>query len=398
MKSNKAIITLLTGLGIFFAAGVMLYSCKSKKETENKWVTAQVKQQNISNLVTCTGSLEPISEVDVGTQVSGRVEKIYVDFNSIVKKGDLLAELDQTVLAATLASAQSSMASAKSQLDYQQKNYERYKTLFEKQLVSSSEFESAEYSYQTAKNNYDVSRNSYQTAVTNLSYAKIYSPIDGVVLSREVEEGQTVAASFSTPTLFNIANDLTKMRVIANVDEADIGNVTEGQRSVFTVDAYPGEYFNGDVTEVRQSATTTNNVVTYEVVINAPNEDLRLKPGLTATVSIYTLEKENVLTIPTEALSFSPGNEAQRVGSNGSGQVWMLNGNNINSKSIQIGSNTGTLTEVTSGLSEGEIVVISGEVAGNPKLKETSKDTADNGSSSPFMPQPPKGRNGGRPR
>lgn len=395
MTPNKTIIYLLTGLGVIFTIGITLPSCKNNKETEDKWVTAQVSRQNISSLVTCTGSLEPISQVDVGTQVSGRVEKIYVDFNSIVKKGDLLAELDQTVLAATLASAQSSMASAKSQLDYQQKNFERYKTLFEKQLVSSSDFESAEYNYQTAKNNYDVSRNSYQTASTNLSYAKIYSPIDGVVLSREVEEGQTVAASFSTPTLFTIANDLTKMRVIANVDEADIGNVEAGQRVSFTVDAYPGTVFDGDVTEVRQSATTTNNVVTYEVVINSPNPDLKLKPGLTATVSIYTLEKNDVLAIPTEALSFSPGNEPAK---NGSRQVWVLNGANIASKTIEIGSRTGTLTEVISGLSEGETLVLSGGIAGNSKTVSTTKDTAENSSNSPFMPKRPQGRGGGGPR
>ena len=395
MTPNKTIIYLLTGLGVIFTIGITLPSCKNNKETEDKWVTAQVSRQNISSLVTCTGSLEPISQVDVGTQVSGRVEKIYVDFNSIVKKGDLLAELDQTVLAATLASAQSSMASAKSQLDYQQKNFERYKILFEKQLVSSSDFESAEYNYQTAKNNYDVSRNSYQTASTNLSYAKIYSPIDGVVLSREVEEGQTVAASFSTPTLFTIANDLTKMRVIANVDEADIGNVEAGQRVSFTVDAYPGTVFDGDVTEVRQSATTTNNVVTYEVVINSPNPDLKLKPGLTATVSIYTLEKNDVLAIPTEALSFSPGNEPAK---NGSRQVWVLNGANIASKTIEIGSRTGTLTEVISGLSEGETLVLSGGIAGNSKTVSTTKDTAENSSNSPFMPKRPQGRGSGGPR
>lgn len=395
MTPNKTIIYLLTGLGVIFTIGITLPSCKNNKETEDKWVTAQVSRQNISSLVTCTGSLEPISQVDVGTQVSGRVEKIYVDFNSIVKKGDLLAELDQTVLAATLASAQSSMASAKSQLDYQQKNFERYKTLFEKQLVSSSDFESAEYNYQTAKNNYDVSRNSYQTASTNLSYAKIYSPIDGVVLSREVEEGQTVAASFSTPTLFTIANDLTKMRVIANVDEADIGNVEAGQRVSFTVDAYPGTVFDGDVTEVRQSATTTNNVVTYEVVINSPNPDLKLKPGLTATVSIYTLEKNDVLAIPTEALSFSPENEPAK---NGSRQVWVLNGANIASKTIEIGSRTGTLTEVISGLSEGETLVLNGGIAGNSKTVSTTKDTAENSSNSPFMPKRPQGRGGGGPR
>lgn len=397
MKSNKITFKQLSGIGLSLIASMFLFSCNGNKESNNQWVTSQVSRQSISNLVTCTGSLEPITEVEVGTQVSGRVEKIYVDFNSEVSKGDLLAELDQTVLASTLASAQSSMASAKSQLDYQEKNFERFKVLYEKQLVSSSDYESAEYNYITAKNNYDVSCNSYQTASTNLSYAKIYSPIDGVVLSREVEEGQTVAASFSTPTLFTIANDLTKMRVIANVDEADIGNVFYGQRATFTVDAYPGTIFDGEVTEVRQSATVTSNVVTYEVVINAPNPDLKLKPGLTATVSIYTLEKENVLSIPTEALMFSPDGQKANTQISGSGQVWVLKGSDISQRKIEVGEKSGTITEVTSGLSEGETVVLSGG-SGNLKKATTSNDTTNNGNSSPFMPKGPQRRGGGGPR
>lgn len=394
MKTKKSIIFLLSALGIVLAVGVAVFSCKSNKNENNAWITAPVSRQNISSLVTCTGSLEPITKVEVGTQVSGRVEKIYVDYNSEVTKGQLLAELDQTVLSANLSSAQSTMASAKSQLDYQQKNFERYKALYEKQLVSSADYESAQYSYETAKNNYNVSRNSYQTASTNLGYAKIYSPIDGVVLSREVEEGQTVAASFSTPTLFTIANDLTKMRVIANVDEADIGSVVRGQRATFTVDAYPKDIFDGEVTEVRQSATSTNNVVTYEVVINAPNPDLKLKPGLTATVSIYTLERNNVLTIPTEALSFSPDNTPASQ-TPGNQHVWVLNGTQILPKEIEIGSQSSTLTEVVSGLSEGEQVVVSGS-SGAASLTP-NKDTTDNGGS-PFMPQPPRRGAGNRPR
>ena len=397
MKSKKSTIYLLAGLGLMIAVTITVFSCKSNKKVKNEWVTAQVSRQDISSLVTCTGTLEPITEITVGTQVSGRVEKIYVDYNSVVTKGQLLAELDQTVLAANLSSAQSSMASAKRQLDYQQKNYERYKTLYSKQLVSSSDFESAEYSYQTAKNNYNVSRNNYHTASTNLGYAKIYSPIDGVVLSRAVEEGQTVAASFSTPTLFTIANDLTKMRVIANVDEADIGNVKQGQRATFTVDTYPNEIFNGEITEVRQLPTTSNNVVTYQVVINAPNPDLKLKPGLTATVSIYTLEKNGVLTIPTEALTFTPDNQPnmERQGSKNN-RVWVLNGVQATPKEIQIGSQSSTLTEIVSGLSEGETVILSGS-SGNA-TSSSSKDTADNNSnSSPFMPKRPSGRAGGGP-
>jgi|AGTN01.1.fsa_nt_gi RND family efflux transporter, MFP subunit len=394
MKTKKSIVFLLLGLGVTVATTVTLFSCKRDKKTQDEWVTTQVIRQDLLSLITCTGSLDPITIIDVGTQVSGRVEKIYVDYNSEVTKEQLLAELDQTVLAANLSSAQSSMASAKSQLDYEQKNYERYKALYEKQLVSSSDFESAQYSYETAKNNYTVSRNNYQTASTNLGYAKIYSPIDGVVLSREVEEGQTVAASFSTPTLFTIANDLTKMRVIANVDEADIGNVKEGQRASFTVDAYPGTIFDGEVTQVRQSSTTTNNVVTYEVVINAPNPELKLKPGLTATISIYTLERKNVLSIPTEALLFTPENEPDDNGSEQS-RVWIVNGTQLSPKEITIGSQSGTLTEIISGLSEGDIVVLSGGGTGVAAVSPSKDSTEGNNSSSPFMPQPPGRRSGG---
>lgn len=398
MKSKKSTIYFLTGLSVTLAIAITVFSCKSNQKVKNEWVTAQVSRQNISSLVTCTGSLEPITEVTVGTQVSGRVEKIYVDYNSTVTKGQLLAELDQTVLAANLSSAQSSMASAKSQLDYQQKNFDRYKTLYEKQLVSSSDYESAEYSYQTAKNNYNVSRNNYQTASTNLGYAKIYSPIDGIVLSRAVEEGQTVAASFSTPTLFTIANDLTKMRVIANVDEADIGNVKQGQRATFTVDTYPNETFDGEITEVRQLPTTSNNVVTYQVVINAPNPDLKLKPGLTATVSIYTFEKNDVLTIPTEALTFAPDNQSGMVrpGTAGS-RVWVLNGTQPEPKDIKIGNQSSTLTEVVSGLSEGEKVVLS-RASGTSQTSTVQKTDSNNQSGSPFMPKRPSGRAGGPPR
>ena len=340
--------------------------------------------------------MEPITEVEVGTQVSGRVEKIYVDYNSVVTKGQLLAEIDQTVLAASLSSAQSTMASAKSQLEYQEKNYERYKILKEKQLVSNADFEMAEYDYQTAKNNYNVSYNNYQTASTNLSYAKIYSPIDGIVLSRAVQEGQTVAASFSTPTLFTIANDLTKMRVIADVDEADIGNVYQGQRAAFTVDAFPDRTFDGVVTEVRQSAVVTNNVVTYEVVINAPNPDLKLKPGLTATVSIYTLEKENVLTIPTEALFFSDENIPVEQKDKTEKQVWTLLNDQLVPKKIEIGTQLGTLTEVISGLSENEVVVIKSNTTSETDVTP-NKDTTKNENSSPFMPQPPRRRGAGGP-
>lgn len=380
--------------GILILLIIGTLSCKNNKKNVQTWSTSPVSKNDISNIVTCTGSLEPITEVEVGTQVSGIVTKLYVDYNTVVKKGQLLAELDQTVLKSTLSSAQSSMSSAKSELDYQQKNYERYKTLFEKQLISSSDYESAQYSYEKARDSYKVAQNSYQTALTNLGYAKIYSPIDGIVLSRDIEEGQTVAASFSTPTLFTIANDLTKMRVIANVDEADIGSVNKGQRVTFTVDAYPNDVFDGDVTEVRQSATTSNNVVTYEVVINAPNPDLKLKPGLTATVSIYTLERNDVLTVPTAALSYTPENQKAEADS-GKNVVWVLGKDNkVSAKQIVIGAQSGEITEVVSGLSEGEKVVTgttTASTAAAPAGNESSSDSSSNSeSSSPFMPKPPK--------
>ena len=395
-KRTKA---LLFSAGTFLILlSVVFTGCKkSGNKSQSAWETAVVTKGDISNIVTCTGTVEPITKVEVGTQVSGRVEKIYVDYNSNVKKGDLLAELDQTVLAANLSSAQSNMASAKSEMEYQQKTYERYKVLYDKKLVSTADFESVQYAYEKAKNDYNVSLNNYQSAATNLSYAQIYSPIDGVVLSREVEEGQTVAASFSTPTLFTIANDLTKMRVIANVDEADIGNVLKGQRVTFTVDTYPGQEFEGDVTEVRQATTTTNNVVTYEVVVNAPNPDLKLKPGLTATISIFTLEIKNVLTIPSEALEYNPTNASAQKAANGKHTVWILNGNSIVPKEIEIGSRSNLLVEVISGLSEGEKVVVGGTL-GTVQNTDTTGNT-DN--SSPFMPKPPGGRRnngGGGPR
>jgi HlyD family secretion protein len=393
-KINK----LKNGIGLplvvlVLAGTAVLTSCKSNKDTKEEWLTATVSKQDISDMVTCTGTLEPITTVDVGTQVSGRVDSIYVDYNSIVKKGQLLAELDQTVLSANLSSAMSALSTAKNELDVKEKNFQRYKTLYEKQLISASDYESAQYDYQKAKNDYTSSSNNYRTAQTNLGYAKIYSPIDGVVLSREVEEGQTVAASFSTPTLFTIANDLTKMRVIANVDEADMGNVQDGQRVVFTVDAYPYEEFLGTITQVRQSPTTTNNVVTYEVVVEAPNQELKLKPGMTATCTIYTLDRRGVLAVPTQAVNYKMGTEPVH---NNDTVVWTLaNTNEVAPRRVKTGSKNTSYTEILSGVSEGEKVII-----GKTTVKEGGKTSSgqeeakeeQQGESSPFMNRPPQRR------
>lgn len=241
--------------------------------------------------MTATGTVEPVTQVEVGTQVSGIIDKLYADYNDQVKAGQLIAEMDKVTLQAELESAQAQLASSKTEYEYQTKNYARTKTLHEKQLVSDAEYDQAFYLYETARNAYEQSQAAMVKVKRNLGYATITSPIDGVVISRAVEEGQTVAAGFETPTLFTIANDLTQMQVVADVDEADIGQVADGQRVQFSVDAYPDDTFEGTVLQVRLEATTESNVVTYEVVIDAPNPDLKLKPGLTANVTIFTLEK-----------------------------------------------------------------------------------------------------------
>lgn len=255
------------------------------------YTKTKVSKGDISTSITATGTIEPVTKVEVGTQVSGIISKIYVDYNSEVRKGQVIAELDKTNLLSELASSKSQLANAQSELDYQKSNFERYATLFEKGLVSVNDYETARLSYEQARQQIVIQQQNVAKAQTNLGYATITSPIDGVVLSREVEEGQTVASAMTTPTLFNIAQDLTDMRVIADVDEADIGGVKEGQRVTFTVDAFPDDTFSGDVTQVRKEATTESNVVTYEVVISAPNKDQKLLPGLTANVTVFTAER-----------------------------------------------------------------------------------------------------------
>ena len=305
----------------------------NKKDLQIQFSKEKAQKTNIQNSVTATGTIEPVTSVTVGTQVSGIVSRLFVDYNSVVKKGQVIAELDKTNLISELNTAKANLSSAQSSLKYETENYKRYKTLFDKGLVSADEYENARLSYDKALQTVNTSKESVQKAQTNLGYATITSPIDGVVLSKAVEEGQTVAASFSTPELFTIAQNLTDMRVIADVDEADIGDVKEGERVTFTVDAYPNDTFEGEVTQVRQEATTTNNVVTYEVVISAPNNDLKLKPGLTANVTIYTAEKQGVLSVPSKALRFTPTQETvgkmkiQAV--NGKNKVWTIEGKTI---------------------------------------------------------------------
>lgn len=378
--------------GVIIIALAVYALSGSKKKEEISFETVAVAPANIMNSITATGTIEPVTSVTVGTQVSGIVSKLYVDYNSVVKKGQVIAELDKTNLMSQLNTAKTQLATAQSQLNYQTTNFNRYKTLYQKGLVAADEYDNAKLSYTQAKEQVASAKEEVQRAQTNLGYATITSPIDGVVLSKSVEEGQTVAASFSTPELFKIAQDLTNMQVVADVDEADIGDVKEGERVSFTVDAYPDDTFEGTVKQVRQEATTTNNVVTYEVVISAPNADLKLKPGLTANVTIYTAERKGVLSVQSKALRFTPQKET--VGKmkivdhtgNAKNKVWTIEGNSIVAHKVNIGMTDGTNTQILNGISAGTKVVTGLNVIGG----EDDNAMADaGGEKSPFAPGPP---------
>lgn len=333
-----------------------------KKEEKINFKQEKVATHTLQNSITATGTIEAVTSVTVGTQVSGIVNKLYVDYNSVVKKGQVIAELDKTNLISELNTAKANLASTESNLSYQSANMKRYQTLYKKGLVSADEYENALLAYRQAKEQVVSSRENVQKAQTNLGYATITSPIDGTVISKSVEEGQTVAASFNTPELFTIAKDLKNMQVIANVDEADIGGVAVGNRVNFTVDAYPDDTFEGVVKQVRLEATTTNNVVTYEVVISAPNADLKLKPGLTANVTIFTKEQADILSVANKALRFTPtketvGKDMKIVDCKGKNKVWTLNGNTLTAHSVNIGQSDAMHTQIISGIKAGQSVV-----------------------------------------
>ena len=390
---KKGTKTLLIILGCIAAAAIVFLivklAGKGKKNTKLTFLTETVEPGRITKSVDATGTIEPIKEVSVGTQVSGIIDKIYVDYNSVVKKGQLLAELDRSVLQQEVESSKASLNSSKASFEYQESNYNRQKGLYDKGLIAASDYESAQSSYLSSKYQYAQSQSAYQKAVKNLSYAWIYSPIDGVVLSRAVDEGQTVAAGFSTPTLFTIAQDLKKMQVVADVDEADIGQVKAGQNVDFTVDAFPDQTFKGSVTQVRLLATTTSNVVTYEVVIDAPNPDLILMPGLTANVTIYIMDKDSVLTVPQKALIFTPDGYPE---SQYDKAVWVMKQDGtLQNIQVKTGVTDGIKTEITEGINAGDRVVIGTSVnSQSQKAVDTSKQS---GSSSPFMPKRPNGGN-----
>ena len=308
MKKAKIIIVSVIVLGII---GFIMLKVFKKNDKELVIRTYVVDNYTVENTVTATGTIQPLEQVEVGTQVSGEIDKIFVDYNSVVKKGQLLAELDKSNLLENLRQAEASVRSAKSELEYSKTSFERTKQLYEANAATQIAYDESRNSLVKAETSLQNAQSNLDKAKVNLGYAEIYSPIDGVVLSREVEVGQTVAASYSTPTLFTIANDLTQMKVEADVDEADIGQVVVGQRVTFSVDAYIDDIFHGEVQQIRLQPTTTNNVVTYTVIITAHNPELKLLPGMTASVTIVT-EEETGLAVPSEALSFIPSEEVMK--------------------------------------------------------------------------------------
>ena len=399
MNNKQKLIVGVIAVAVIAGGGYWLFG-GAKKKNLITFSTTQVKKSDISTSITATGNIEPVTEVEVGTQVSGIIDKIYVDYNSVVKEGQLIAEMDKVPLQNELESAKGTYDGAKAEFEYQERNYKRNQQLHEKGLISDTEYEENLYNYQRAKSSLESSRAAYNNAQRNLSYAIITSPINGVVTSRDVEEGQTVASGFETPTLFTIAADLTKMQVVADVDEADIGGVKEGQRVTFTVDAYPEDTFEGRVTQVRlgsskssstsSTSTSSETVVTYEVVISADNPDLKLKPRLTANVNIYTLDKKDVLCVPSKALRFIP--EQPMLGSDdvvedceGEHKVWTYENHVFKAHPVTIGLSDGINTEILGGVEEGLTIVSEAETNMSANVEESSSQSER----SPFMPGPP---------
>ena len=384
---KRIVLIIVAGLASLFV------SCQSGKKEKIKYEVFEVKEGNIRNTITATGTIEPVTQVEVGTQVSGTIAHLYADYNSEVKKGQLIAELDKTVLEAEYESALATYHSNQNEFAYEKKNYERQYGLYEKKLVSDSEFETSEYQYERASRALEKSCSDLVKAEQNLKYCMIYSPIDGVVISRAVDEGQTVAATFNTPKLFVIANDLREMQVVADVDEADIGQVKEGQKVIFSVDAFPDEYFEGSITQVRLEPIITSNVVTYEVVIDAPNPDLKLKPGLTANITVLIHEKENVLIFPLRALRFQPeealedtrvsGKVKVQAGVKETKSVWVQTAEGLVNKNVRTGISDGIYTEVLEGVKAGDQVVIGVELPEKDSGKASQKSKPGG---NPLMP------------
>jgi len=412
------LIILLVGIGIWFW----------KFREKEKPVVLETEHPHygfIATSVTATGTLQPVDTVSVGTQVSGTISKVYVDFNDKVKQGQLIAELDKTILQAQVDQIAANLQQAKSAQEYQNSNYNRQKQLLDVGAISRADYETALNQFNSARDNVNSVAAQLKAAQKNLYYANIYSPTNGTVLSRNISVGQTVAASLNTPTLFVIAKDLTKMQVQAAVDEADIGNVKAGQRVTFTVDAFPDNVFDGKVEEVRLRPSVSANVVTYSTIINAPNEDMKLKPGMTANITVFTQEIQNALLVSAKATRFRPdsslykkykieggglhkgdrkndmhiGSEGPKDSTNtgyvgkrkrdslqtGSGaktaMVWIKKDSTLTRRVIKIGLSDDTNVQVLSGLSTDDEVVTGAQ-------QITSGGKGSSGAArSPFMPQ-----------
>lgn len=420
-KNKKWLYWIVGGI---IALGAIWFFFIREKEIKIQLETVKPEMGEISNSITATGTIQPVDTVAVGTQVSGIIKNIYVDFNSTVKKGQLLATLDPDLLQFQSEQIKANLQNAKSNLAYNEININRQSQLYKVGAISKADYDLATNQYNAAKAQVGTVTAQLSTANKNLSLTNIYSPIDGTVLNRNVSEGQTVASSFSTPTLFSIAKDLTKMRVRASVDEADIGNVKVGQKATFTVDAFPDETFNGEVSEVRLHPTVSSNVVNYTTIINADNSGLKLKPGMTANITIYTQVLENVMKIPTAATSFRPDSliiqkykinspfandgkkhekgQWKKQGNKGNDKkgeagVWIIaKDSTISRKKIKTGMDNDTEIQVISGLDKNDNIITG--------YKVLSKKTSSGQAKSPFMPQRRGGGNnkggsgGGGPR
>jgi len=390
MNRKKIIII---GISVLILLTLLYFFFGRKKEETVAFETAIPEKGHIAAIITSTGTIQPVDTVAVGTQVSGIIASIYTDYNAQVKKGQLLAELDPTLMQATVDQIKGQLAQSQSNLNYQQINYGRQKELFHVGAISKAAYDLATNSYETAQASVNSIKAQLRSAQQNLSFTKIHSPIDGVVLNRSVSVGQTVAASFNTPTLFSLAKDITKMQVQAKVDEADIGDVQKGDRVTFTVDAYIDQTFEGKVAEIRLQPSTSNNVVTYTTIIETSNADMKLKPGMTATVTIYTKEADTALTVPVSALKLSiePGQlkppyqlVQNKVDDTAQNEVWVLKGNQVIRRPVKIGINDNTKVQITGGVGAGDSVITS--------ILSTKETTTQSVGSNPFLPTPRRRR------
>lgn len=378
-----------------FAASSLFIMAACNKEQATTLDTVKAERGELTETVTATGTIESVTQVDVGTQVTGIIDKLYADFNSVVTKGQLIAEIEKTLLQSDLTSAEANVESARLTDEYNLTNYQRDKALHDKKLISDYEFQTSTKDLEVSKTAYDKAKADRVRAAKNLNYAEIYSPIDGIVISREVEVGQTVVSNMNVANLYTIA-DLDNMQVIGNVDEADIGQVKVGQAVTFSVDAYSDELFEGHVTQVRLNPTTESNVVTYEVVVAAPNPEHKLIPGLTANLTIYVMREKDVLLLPTKAFTFEPtanddkklpqpqGDASNLTLEKNQKCIWVINGDRLIPTVVTTGVTNGIKTEVISGIADGTEVAVDYSTA--------PSGAPSNAEQSPFAPQRP-GRN-----